>query len=614
VRVLLFDQPGQGAPLTTSNLQAYVAANRYGGTFLHRSVPGFVLQGGGFNLVESATGGQIAAVTTFPAVLNEYSPLRSNIRGTIAMAKLGSDPNSATSQWFWSLADNSAILNPQNGGFTVFGRVLDSSDLATLDALAALPVTNQSLTLGSVFAELPLSNRQLRVDNLLRFSAITIAQRPELSYALIGNSAPDLLEATLEGTRLRLRSLANRSQEVSLSLRATNLLGETLEQTLRVQVRRKPSNQATIRSLTDTPGNASPTLRRPTLTGSLAAPLQADEQVRLYADGTPLGLATTTPGGLGWRYQPDADLPPGTDGAVRLEARLETLEGVAGPASASWTLGLASTARLVAPGADLLQVADPRPLVIQPTALGTWGPGFSAWNAGSLSASGALLPGTGQTVAIAGLRRYGFSVRSAPQSQVTLDLGDGDHAFFLHDSWTPQALEVPTSSDSQGRLTAPRFDQLATIRMGHASGAGVTRVVDLTSPDFLTGPITVLAGNTVGSRDVIWGSAADDTVIGGAADTVISGSGGRNTFQLGSGADRLQYVAAAGANDQVTGFQPAIDRLELWGLPPGTLPNLAIQVEGADTLLTWESNRLTFRNLSLPLPAPGTLPAWVVMR
>jgi Ca2+-binding RTX toxin-like protein len=225
-----------------------------------------------------------------------------------------------------------------------------------------------------------------------------------------------------------------------------------------------------------------------------------------------------------------------------------------------------------------------------------------------------LLPGTGQTVAIAGLRRYGFSVRSAPQSQVTLDLGDGDHAFFLHDSWTPQALEVPTSSDSQGRLTAPRFDQLATIRMGNASGAGVTRVVDLTSPDFLTGPITVLAGNTVGSRDVIWGSAADDTVIGGAADTVISGSGGRNTFQLGSGADRLQYVAGAGANDQVTGFQPAIDRLELWGLPPGTLPNLAIQVEGADTLLTWESNRLTFRNLSLPLPAPGTLPAWVVMR
>ncbi len=613
VRVLLYDQSGLGAPLTTSNLQAYVAANRYSGTFLHRSVPGFVLQGGGFNLVESATGGQIAAVTTFPAVRNEYSPLRSNIRGTIAMAKLGSDPNSATSQWFWSLADNSAILNPQNGGFTVFGRVLDSTDLATLDALAALPVTNQSLTLGGVFAELPLSNRQLRIDNLLRFSGITITQQPELAYAVIGNSAPDLLEATLEGTRLRLRSLANRSQEVSLTLRATNLLGETLERTLRVQVNRKPTNQATIRSLSDAPGNASPTLQRPTLTGSLASPLQPDERVRLFADGSPLGLATPTPGGLGWRYQPDADLAPGPDGTVLLEARLESVDGVPGASSAPWALDLASVARLAAPGAELLQVADSRPLVIQPTALGTWGPGFSAWNAGSLSASGQWLPGTGQTVPIAGLRRYGISVRGGPQSQITLDLGDGDHAFFLHDSWTPQAGELSASRDSQGRQTAPRFDQLATIRMGQASGAGATRVVDLTSPDFLIGPLTVVAGDTVGSREVIWGSAADDTVIGGAADTVIFGSAGRNTYHLGSGADRLQYVAGTGANDQVRGFQPAFDRLELWGLPPGTSPDLTLQVAGADTLLTWQSNRLTFRDLTLPPLAPGTLPSWIVV-
>ncbi|MEB3259192.1 MAG: peptidylprolyl isomerase, partial [Cyanobacteriota bacterium] len=194
VRVLLYDQPGLGAPLTTSNLQAYVNANRYNTTFLHRSVPGFVLQGGGFNLVQTPSGGEINGVAAFPAVRNEYSAARSNLRGTIAMAKLGSDPNSATSQWFWSLADNSAILNPQNGGFTVFGRVLDSSDLATLDALAAVPVTNQSLALANgALGELPLSNRQLRVDNLLRFSSITITEQPELSYALIHNSAPDLL-------------------------------------------------------------------------------------------------------------------------------------------------------------------------------------------------------------------------------------------------------------------------------------------------------------------------------------------------------------------------------------------------------------------------------------
>ncbi|MBM5816397.1 MAG: hypothetical protein FJ083_07365 [Cyanobacteria bacterium K_Offshore_surface_m2_239] len=613
VRVLLYDQPGLGAPLTTSNLQAYVNTNAYNTTFLHRSVPGFVLQGGGFNLVQSPMGGQINGVSTFPAVRNEYSAARSNLRGTIAMAKLGSDPNSATSQWFWSLADNSAILNPQNGGFTVFGRVLDSTDLSTLDALAAVPVTNQAVALDNgALTELPLSNRQLRVDNLLRFSAITIDSRPELAYALVGNTAPELLAATLEGTRLQLRSLVNRTQEVSLTLRATNLLGETLEETLRVQLRRKPSNQATIRGLNDTLGNATPTLGRPTLSGSLASPLLPDERVRLFANGVSLGLATTTAGASAWSYQPEAPLAPGADGTVRLEARLESLEGVAGESSPSWSLALGSEIRIEAPGSELLRLEDPRPVVVRPTAIGSWGRGFSAWNAGSITAAGQLLPGTGQTVALAGLRRYGITLRSASQSQVILDLGDGDHAFVLHDSWTPQAADVPAQSDSQGRRTAPRLDQLTTLRLGNGTVGG-TSVVDLTSPDFLTGAITVVAGNTVGSRQVIWGSAADDTVKGGAADLVICASGGRNTIQLGSGADRLQYVSGVGAIDRVTGFQPAVDRLELWGLPPGTLPEFTLQAVGDDTLLTWATNRITFSGLALPIPAPGTVPSWLVV-
>ena len=64
------------------------------------------------------------AVPTYPAIQNEYGI--SNLRGTVAMAKLGSDPNSATSQWFINLADNSSNLDNQNGGFTVFGRVVGS--------------------------------------------------------------------------------------------------------------------------------------------------------------------------------------------------------------------------------------------------------------------------------------------------------------------------------------------------------------------------------------------------------------------------------------------------------------------------------------------------------
>lgn len=613
IRVLLFDQAGQGAPLTTANLQAYLTANRYNNTFIHRSVPGFVLQGGGFNLVPSASGTQIEGVSPFPAVPNEFIRGRSNLRGTIAMAKLGSDPNSATSQWFWSLADNSAILNPQNGGFTVFGRVLGASDLATLDAMAAVPVSNASRALGAVFSELPLSDGNLSLDNLLRFSAITINQQAELRFAVVANSAPDLLEAKVVGAKLQVRSLANRAQLATLTIRATNLLGETLDQTLQVQLQRRPTTQATIDGLSDSAGNPTPSLARPTLSGTLASALQADERVRILADGKPIGVASLAPGGLSWTFRPPTPLAPGPQAKVVLEARVETLEGVGGVASPAWSLGLGSEARLEAPGGELLQLADPSPLVIRPTPIGSWGAGFRAWNAGSRTATGQLLPGTGERLGIAGLNRYGVSLRSAPESKVTLDLGDGNHAFFLHDSWSPQSGDLPSQLDSQGRETAPRFDQLATIRLGNCSAAGDTSLVDLTSPDFITGPITVVGGNRAGSRNVIWGSAAADTVICGAADTVIFGGAGRNRFQLGSGADRLQYVAGGGADDRVERFDPQRDRIQLWGLPPGSRPSLSLQTDGPNTVLTWESNRLTFSGPSLAPPAAGSLPAWIVV-
>ncbi|MFQ5698162.1 MAG: peptidylprolyl isomerase [Myxococcota bacterium] len=144
-------------PLTSNNFLAYVKGGKYSGTFLHRLAPGFVLQGGGFikNLVTQTIGGVPQTsnlanpvdldgdpATPNPTVPNEFSnlPFRSNLRGTLAMAKLAGDPNSATNQWFFNLADNSANLDNQNGGFTVFARVIDGMDL--VDALAGLPITN----------------------------------------------------------------------------------------------------------------------------------------------------------------------------------------------------------------------------------------------------------------------------------------------------------------------------------------------------------------------------------------------------------------------------------------------------------------------------------------
>ena len=152
-------------PLTVANFLSYVDAGRYNQSFIHRSVPGFVIQGGGFGL----NGNTVLPVTTNAAVPNE--PGISNLRGTVAMAKLGNNPNSATSQWFINLEDNAAILDNQNGGFTVFGQVVGNG-MAVADRIAAFSTYNATAQLGGAFGELPLQGADLTINNLILFSAV----------------------------------------------------------------------------------------------------------------------------------------------------------------------------------------------------------------------------------------------------------------------------------------------------------------------------------------------------------------------------------------------------------------------------------------------------------
>ena len=117
-------------PKTVINFLNYLNKGAYTNTIFHRSVSGFVVQAGGYQLQN----GKIVDTPNDPPVVNEYN--QSNLRGTIAMAKLGGDPNSATSQWFFNLADNSANLDKQNGGFTVFGKITNQSGLDVMDKIA----------------------------------------------------------------------------------------------------------------------------------------------------------------------------------------------------------------------------------------------------------------------------------------------------------------------------------------------------------------------------------------------------------------------------------------------------------------------------------------------
>ncbi|WKD25870.1 peptidylprolyl isomerase [Pseudoalteromonas sp. KG3] len=127
IKIDLFDQQ---TPKTVANFLSYVESEAYNQTVIHRSIENFIIQGGGFKFTDD-----FEAVETSPAVANE--PVLSNVKGTVAMAKLGNNANSATSQWFFNLKDNSANLDVQNGGFTVFGQIREDS-YAVLDKISGL--------------------------------------------------------------------------------------------------------------------------------------------------------------------------------------------------------------------------------------------------------------------------------------------------------------------------------------------------------------------------------------------------------------------------------------------------------------------------------------------
>lgn len=154
------------APNTVTNFLRYVDGNLYDNSFIHRSVPGFIIQGGGFTF----NGATAPGIPFFDPIPNEFKV--SNTRGTVAMAKRSGDPDSATSQWFINLEDNTD-LDTQNGGFTVFARVVGDG-MQVADAIAALPRVNAQ----GPFEELPVidyTSGPLLASNLV-MTAISVVQ------------------------------------------------------------------------------------------------------------------------------------------------------------------------------------------------------------------------------------------------------------------------------------------------------------------------------------------------------------------------------------------------------------------------------------------------------
>ncbi|GAA78296.1 peptidylprolyl isomerase [Pseudoalteromonas sp. BSi20495] len=184
IEINLFDQQ---TPKTVENFLSYVQDDSYNETVIHRSVSNFVIQGGGFTFSDS-----LDAITTKPTVINE--PVFSNVKGTIAMAKLSGDANSATSQWFFNITDNSAALDTQNGGFTVFGQITAASQ-STLDKIAALVHCGETPVVDITAEQCSSNDVTISSANLVTIQSVTVMDDDPNSSAGLTVTANTLIDA-----------------------------------------------------------------------------------------------------------------------------------------------------------------------------------------------------------------------------------------------------------------------------------------------------------------------------------------------------------------------------------------------------------------------------------
>ena len=203
------------APQTVANFLSYVNSTAFNDSIFHRSIPGFVVQGGGYTS-PSATFTSTSQFTTIPTTgtvpteANASNPNNPHIdtTGTIAMA-LSTGPNSGTDEWFINLANNPQLDDTSDGGpFTVFGQVIGTG-MQVVDQIANLPTPNESSNpstnpQGSNFTNLPLGpNNQLALISSMVVDGVSgtvysapagdtnVADRHPLAGVTVFNDAND---------------------------------------------------------------------------------------------------------------------------------------------------------------------------------------------------------------------------------------------------------------------------------------------------------------------------------------------------------------------------------------------------------------------------------------
>lgn len=152
------------APVSVTNFLSYAQNSAYTNDLFHRmanlSGPGAsqILQGGQFTT--NSTGSTVSSFTdvaTYQPIANEFDASRPNNIGSLAMARTN-DLNSATSQFYFNLTDNTSSLGQTGNGYAVFGNVANSASLTNLQSFATSYTPQAGTINGNVLASLPALN------------------------------------------------------------------------------------------------------------------------------------------------------------------------------------------------------------------------------------------------------------------------------------------------------------------------------------------------------------------------------------------------------------------------------------------------------------------------
>ncbi len=212
--VQLFDAQ---APRTVANFVHYVATGRDNNTVVHRSIAGFIVQAGAFDI-------NLQAIPADRRVINEFNV--SNTRGTIALAK-DSRASGGSNSFFFNTADNSSNLDNQNSGFTAFGQVLGNG-MQVVDQINALTTTTVS-----GLSDFPvLHNPPVGSADFVKINSVSLT--PELTITATSDN-PSVVNTGTSGMNLTLTAGATQGT-ANVTVNATDVNSVSVVDTFAVTV------------------------------------------------------------------------------------------------------------------------------------------------------------------------------------------------------------------------------------------------------------------------------------------------------------------------------------------------------------------------------------------